>query len=85
MEFIASDIVCKPCDMQRATGVDGVAAGSAGLLDGLEVRMPCQLQQMRLRHGVDWDRGESFAHCAVLHVARISAGFHTLQIAFCKE
>ena len=40
MEFIASDIVCKPCDMQRATGVDGVVAGSAGLLDGLEVRMP---------------------------------------------
>jgi hypothetical protein len=40
MEFIASDAVCKPGDIRHATDVDGVATGSAGLLDGLEVRMP---------------------------------------------
>jgi hypothetical protein len=40
MEFIASNIVCKPHDMQRAVGADGVATDSAGPLDGLEVRMP---------------------------------------------
>jgi hypothetical protein len=40
MEFIAPDIVCKSPDSRPGIGSDGPVTSNAGVLDGLEVRLP---------------------------------------------